>query len=64
MVDNFNRMEVRVQENGQKEENLVKLLDELVYCKNKNSLMERELKEMEERYLEISLRFVEVEGER
>ena len=57
-------MEARAQENGQKEENLAKLSDELAYCKNKNSSMERELKEMEERYSEISLRFAEVEGER
>ncbi|XP_013620851.1 PREDICTED: myosin-7 [Brassica oleracea var. oleracea] len=58
------RMEARAQETGQKEENLAKLSDELAYCKNKNSSMERELKEMEERYSEISLRFAEVEGER
>ncbi|VVB15690.1 unnamed protein product [Arabis nemorensis] len=58
------RMEARSQEKGQKEENLTKLSDELAYCKNKNSSMERELKEMEERYSEISLRFAEVEGER
>ncbi|KAJ0234986.1 hypothetical protein HA466_0270840 [Hirschfeldia incana] len=58
------RMEARAQENGEKEENLAKLSDELAYCKNKNSSMERELKEMEERYSEISLRFAEVEGER
>ncbi|KAL1198339.1 hypothetical protein V5N11_026868 [Cardamine amara subsp. amara] len=58
------RMEARSQENGHKEENLTKLSDELAYCKNKNSSMERELKEMEERYSEISLKFAEVEGER
>ncbi|CAL9243221.1 unnamed protein product [Arabidopsis halleri] len=58
------RMEARSQENGHKEENLTKLSDELAYCKNKNSSMERELKEMEERYSELSLRFAEVEGER
>ncbi|KAF8113495.1 hypothetical protein N665_0049s0011 [Sinapis alba] len=58
------RMEARSQENGQNEENLAKLSDELAYCKNKNSSMERELKEMEERYSEISLKFAEVEGER
>ncbi|EOA12900.1 hypothetical protein CARUB_v10025874mg [Capsella rubella] len=58
------RMEARSQENGHKEETLTKLSDELAYCKNKNSSMERELKEMEERYSEISLRFAEVEGER
>lgn len=57
-------MEARSQENGHKEETLTKISDELAYCKNKNSSMERELKEMEERYSEISLRFAEVEGER
>ncbi|XP_010482578.1 PREDICTED: centrosomal protein of 83 kDa-like isoform X2 [Camelina sativa] len=58
------RMEARSKENGHKEETLTKISDELAYCKNKNSSMERELKEMEERYSEISLRFAEVEGER
>ncbi|CAN8302192.1 unnamed protein product [Cochlearia groenlandica] len=58
------RMEARTQENGHKEENLAKISDELAYCKNKTCSMERELKEMEERYSEISLRFAEVEGER
>ncbi|XP_010537184.1 PREDICTED: myosin-4-like [Tarenaya hassleriana] len=50
--------------NGHNEENHTKLLDELAYLKNRNNSMERELKEMEERYSEISLRFAEVEGER
>ncbi|XP_010442752.1 PREDICTED: centromere-associated protein E-like [Camelina sativa] len=58
------RMEARSKENGHKEETLTKISDELAYCKNKNSSMERELKDMEERYSEISLRFAEVEGER
>ena len=32
--------------------------------KDKNEAMEAELKEMQERYSEISLKFAEVEGER
>lgn len=32
--------------------------------KEKNKSMENELKEMQERYSEISLKFAEVEGER
>lgn len=44
--------------------NLDKLLAELKTFKERNKLMEKELKDMEERYSEISLRFAEVEGER
>lgn len=44
--------------------NLNELLAELNLFKEKNILMEKELKDMEERYSEISLRFAEVEGER
>lgn len=40
------------------------LLKEMVFLKEKNSSMEMELKEMQERYSEISLKFAEVEGER
>lgn len=40
------------------------LLTEVALLKDKNKSMEKELKEMEERYSEISLRFAEVEGER
>nr|GMD78771.1 nucleoprotein TPR-like isoform X2 [Ipomoea batatas] len=41
-----------------------KLLNEVTLLREKNSLMEDELKEMQERYSEISLKFAEVEGER
>ncbi|XP_065858237.1 intracellular protein transport protein USO1-like isoform X2 [Euphorbia lathyris] len=41
-----------------------KLLSELESFKEKNELMENELKEMQERYSEISLKLAEVEGER
>ncbi|KAJ4832028.1 hypothetical protein Tsubulata_010276 [Turnera subulata] len=40
------------------------LLSELALVKERNEQMEYELKEMQERYSEISLRFAEVEGER
>ncbi|CAI0414454.1 unnamed protein product [Linum tenue] len=41
-----------------------KLVRELLSMKEKNEEMECELKEMQERYSEISLKFAEVEGER
>ncbi|KAG2401562.1 uncharacterized protein HKW66_Vig0194020 [Vigna angularis] len=40
------------------------LLNEVSLLKEKNKIMENELKDMEERYSEISLKFAEVEGER
>ncbi|KAM7494224.1 hypothetical protein LguiB_028833 [Lonicera macranthoides] len=40
------------------------LLNEMAILKEKNKSMERELKEMQERYSAISLKFAEVEGER
>lgn len=40
------------------------LLNEVEVLKERNKYMETELKEMEERYSEISLKFAEVEGER
>ncbi|XP_019427713.1 PREDICTED: putative leucine-rich repeat-containing protein DDB_G0290503 isoform X1 [Lupinus angustifolius] len=40
------------------------LLSEVAALKERNEYMESELKEMEERYSEISLKFAEVEGER
>ena len=39
-------------------------LREMTLLKERNKLMEGELKEMQERYSEISLKFAEVEGER
>ncbi|KAK0597082.1 hypothetical protein LWI29_021669 [Acer saccharum] len=44
--------------------NLTELLSEVTFLKEKNRRMETELKEMQERYSEISLKFAEVEGER
>ncbi|CAI9094009.1 OLC1v1029643C1 [Oldenlandia corymbosa var. corymbosa] len=40
------------------------MLSEMTMLKERNKLMEDELKEMQERYSEISLKFAEVEGER
>ncbi|RDY12794.1 hypothetical protein CR513_02351, partial [Mucuna pruriens] len=40
------------------------LLNEVALLKERNKIMESELKDMEERYSEISLKFAEVEGER
>lgn len=40
------------------------LLDEVTVLKERNKYMEIQLKEMEERYSDISLKFAEVEGER
>ncbi|KAF7821836.1 MAR-binding filament-like protein 1-1 [Senna tora] len=42
----------------------VELMSEVATLKDRNRSMEKELKEMEERYSEISLKFAEVEGER
>ncbi|XP_038887321.1 myosin-1 [Benincasa hispida] len=46
------------------EDRYIDLLTEMSSLKERNQTMERELKEMEERYSEISLKFAEVEGER
>ncbi|GMI76321.1 hypothetical protein like AT1G63300 [Hibiscus trionum] len=47
-----------------KDGNYGKLIDELTSLKERNESMENELKDMQERYSEISLKFAEVEGER
>lgn len=44
--------------------NINDMLIELDSLKEKNQCMESELKDMQERYSEISLKFAEVEGER
>lgn len=44
--------------------NLDHLIAELASLTERNKSMESELKEMQERYSEISLKFAEVEGER
>ncbi|KAJ8771516.1 hypothetical protein K2173_026693 [Erythroxylum novogranatense] len=46
------------------ESDLAELLKEMALLKERNKSMETELKEMEERYSEISLKFATVEGER
>lgn len=43
---------------------LSRLLDEVAMLKEQNKRKEVDLKEMQERYSEISLKFAEVEGER
>ncbi|GAB2301654.1 hypothetical protein Dimus_035686 [Dionaea muscipula] len=50
--------------NGTKERQVNDLLKEVMLLKERNNSMETELKEMQERYSEISLKFAEVEGER
>ncbi|KAL0866627.1 hypothetical protein Bca101_045745 [Brassica carinata] len=45
-------------------DDLKNLVNEVASLKEQNGVMEMELKEMQERYSEISVRFAEVEGER
>ena len=40
------------------------IMNDTEELKRKNSMMEEELREMQERYSQISLKFAEVEGER
>ena len=47
-----------------KDGNQDELIAELASLKDRNKSMENELKDMQERYSEISLKFAEVEGER
>ncbi|KAL4324208.1 hypothetical protein GQ457_11G023840 [Hibiscus cannabinus] len=47
-----------------KDGNHDELIDELTSLKERNKYMKTELKDMQERYSEISLKFAEVEGER
>ncbi|CAN8245363.1 unnamed protein product [Cochlearia groenlandica] len=49
---------------GQEKEEIRALVAEIALLREDNKVMEMELKEMQERYSEISLRFAEVEGER
>lgn len=46
------------------EQKLNKLLSQISSLEERNKHMESELKEMEEKYSDVSLRFAEVEGER
>lgn len=51
--------------NGEEEKEEIRVLvAEMASLREYNETMEMELKEMQERYSEISLRFAEVEGER
>ncbi|GMH26594.1 hypothetical protein Nepgr_028437 [Nepenthes gracilis] len=50
--------------NKARDQNIVDLLKEIVILKESNSSMDIELKDMQERYSELSLKFAEVEGER
>ncbi|CAL9237609.1 unnamed protein product [Arabidopsis halleri] len=63
---NQNSQEMREDEplNGQENEDIRVLVAEITSLRDCNGSMEMELKEMRERYSEISLRFAEVEGER
>lgn len=45
-------------------DDLKDLVSEVASLKEQNEVMEMELKEMQERYSDISVRFAEVEGER
>lgn len=47
-----------------KDDNQDELIAELAALKERNKSMEDELKYMQDRYSEISLKFAEVEGER
>ncbi|KAL5551731.1 hypothetical protein UlMin_001907 [Ulmus minor] len=57
-------LEESSKEDEKEKNNLDDLVTELGLLKENNRLMECELKEMQERYSEISLKFAEVEGER
>ncbi|XP_028804790.1 myosin heavy chain, striated muscle [Neltuma alba] len=61
---NLSKREVRKFTIDKDGSNFCELLTELGSLKQKNKSMEMELKEMQERYLEMSLKFAEVEGER
>lgn len=50
--------------NARDQGNLEELSNEMELLKERNKTMESELKDMQERYSEISLKFAEVEGER
>ncbi|KAJ4957326.1 hypothetical protein NE237_014109 [Protea cynaroides] len=60
--NNVTSSEKELQDRDQ--ENLAELISEMELLKERNLYMEGELKEMQERYSEISVKFAEVEGER
>lgn len=59
----FNKLLISTTHDGDYK-NLDELLSAMASMKEKNECMEGELKDMQERYSEISLKFAEVEGER
>ncbi|CAA7039010.1 unnamed protein product [Microthlaspi erraticum] len=61
-LDQLNQMSESEAQNG--EEEIRVLVKEMTSLRECNETMEMELKEMQERYSEVSLRFAEVEGER
>ncbi|XP_022971835.1 interaptin-like isoform X1 [Cucurbita maxima] len=62
---NSSNKELKLSTSGKSNDDCcIDLLTEMSSLKEKNQTMERELKEIEERYSEISLKFAEVEGER
>ena len=60
----FSSNEGRCSEKYDDEQKLNKLLSEVSSLDKRNKHMESELKEMQDKYSEVSLRFAEVEGER
>lgn len=58
------KVECDVNKRRHDEQKVNKLLSEMSLLDERNKHMESELKEMQEKYTEISLRFAEVEGER
>ncbi|KAH0456398.1 hypothetical protein IEQ34_014305 [Dendrobium chrysotoxum] len=58
------KREEKAASNSNNQDNLTEMLNEMMLLKENSKAMEAELKEMQQRYTEISLRFAEVEGER
>ncbi|KAL1214530.1 hypothetical protein V5N11_015925 [Cardamine amara subsp. amara] len=63
-LDQLDQTSQEMSDNGQENEKIRVLEAEIASLRECNESMEMELKEMQERYSEISLRFAEVEGER
>ncbi|XP_054825656.1 uncharacterized protein LOC129323114 [Prosopis cineraria] len=61
---NLSEKEGKASTDDKGDSNVSEILAELASLKERNRSMESELKEMQERYTEMSLRFAEVEGER
>ncbi|CAH2048132.1 unnamed protein product [Thlaspi arvense] len=63
-LDLLSQNSQEISDNGKENEEIRVLVAEMASLRECNESMEMELKEMQERYSEISLRFAEVEGER